>query len=655
MSKERRYMLLDGFEAPNSSGRSVASVVDNTLIGIVGNCLVMPVSRGIHLDPTFNQDKEHPIDLLEHYQPNTPIDPMRIALPTNGVYAEAVMGACNSCEEKEEERFWRWEESPIPNSPTAITPLNTESRRAEPPDLTAKDFPSPIINMQTAPATPDPTGLAAALSLLGTPNLFKDITGLEGTQANAIQALKSAFDTAQFFGGKAADLALQGKMARDVDKAMKTIKSAKDSGLITDKQAQDLAQGAIRGMIGGGTQNPASPMTKNDIADLANTAGANDASISVSRPGGETVTVDAKPETAPAENPPLKQLCGFFGPGNLVVQESEFREGVAIEAFTERMSWFDNNDHILREDANSRFGDLVYYWLSRFSAIRPATLSALWEKVLAPTTNYGNLLVDGTSDAGLAAEAASVRAVLVDGVVDADTPANLNTLVESALISANASRRDLENTGPWSAVFVTACVRGMAIRLELEAVAGGQHVGRDQYLLATPSHREYVLKAHQNRFASHPGHRHLPGFSPLRAHAAGRRYHRPGPPRSDRGRRRGGVRQHPYHDGLLHRPAWRHRHRSARETVDMSSTIGGNLGNSVRRRRYPVDADHHLVVQRTQLYVVEDDNGVLPSLPATSSAAGVSSSSTGRIFAILSPVPTCTAISGQPVQGGVLV
>ena len=39
---------------------------------------------------------ENPIDLLEHYQPNTPIDPMRIALPTNGVYAEAVMGACNS-------------------------------------------------------------------------------------------------------------------------------------------------------------------------------------------------------------------------------------------------------------------------------------------------------------------------------------------------------------------------------------------------------------------------------------------------------------------------------------------------------------------------------------------------------------------------------
>ena len=116
MSPDRRYMLLDGFEAPNSGGRSVASVVENELIGIVGNCLVMPVARGFHLDPTFKQDVENPVDLFEHYQPNTPIEPSRVAVPTRGVYCEAVMGACNSCEQKEETRFWRWEESPIPTS-----------------------------------------------------------------------------------------------------------------------------------------------------------------------------------------------------------------------------------------------------------------------------------------------------------------------------------------------------------------------------------------------------------------------------------------------------------------------------------------------------------------------------------------------------------
>lgn len=255
MSPDRRYMLLDGFEAPNSGGRSVASVVDNNLIGIVGNSLVLPVSRGFHLDPTFRQDVERPIDLLEHYQPTTPIEPIRVAIPTRGVYAEAVMGACNSCERKEEERFWRWEESPIPDNPPAIQPVSTDSRVTPTPDLTAKDFAAPIIAMQAAPAAPDPTGLGAALNLLGQSGLFKDITGLEGNQKNAAAALQAAFDSAQFFGGKAADLALQGRMAKDIDKTMRTIQAAKADGLLTDAQAQELTKNAIGGMIGAGSTN----------------------------------------------------------------------------------------------------------------------------------------------------------------------------------------------------------------------------------------------------------------------------------------------------------------------------------------------------------------------------------------------------------------
>lgn len=296
MSDDRRYMLLDGFEAPNSGGRSVASVVENELIGIVGNSLIMPVARGYHLDPTYRQDVENPIDLLEHYQPNTPIEPMRIAIPTRGVYAEAVMGACNSCEIKEEERFWRWEESPIPDSPPAILPVSTESRRAEPSSLMAKDFPQPIIAMQAAPAAPDPTGLAAAFQLLGTAGLFKDITGLEGTQRNAAAALQGALDTAQFFGGKAADLALQAKMARDIDKTMRTIQGARQNGSISEQQAQQLTEGAIRSMMGGGPNPAPTPISTRDVEQLVNTAGQNDASLSVNRPSGERVSVDARRE-----------------------------------------------------------------------------------------------------------------------------------------------------------------------------------------------------------------------------------------------------------------------------------------------------------------------------------------------------------------------
>ena len=294
MSSDRRYMLMDGFIAPNSGGRSVASVVDNNLIGIAGNCLILPVSRGFHLDPTYRQDGQNPIDLLEHYQPNTPIEPIRIALPTKGVYAESVIGSCNCCEYKEEERFWRWEESPIPDSPTGISPISTESRRSEAPDLTAKDFPSPMINLQTAPAAPDPTGLASVMKLLGTENLFRDITGLEGTQKNAIEALKSAYDTAKFFGDKASNLALQGKMSKDIDKTLRTIQNAKDKKLISEKQAQELTAKAITAMLGGGTKQKAKSMTVKDVNVITDKAGKNKASVSVSRPDGEKITVDAR-------------------------------------------------------------------------------------------------------------------------------------------------------------------------------------------------------------------------------------------------------------------------------------------------------------------------------------------------------------------------
>lgn len=297
LSPDRLYLLLDGFEAPNSGGRSVASVVDNQLIGIIGNSLILPVSRGFHLDPTFRQDAEQPIDLLEHYQPTTPIEPIRVAIPTRGVYAEAVMGACNACERKEEDRFWRWEESPIPDQPPSILPVSTDTRQTATPDLTARDFPAPIIAMQSAPAAPDPTGLASALSLLGQADAFRDLTGLQGNQQNAANALKQAFDSAQFFGGKAADLALQGRMAKDIDKTMRTIQAARTEGLLTDAQAQELTRNAISGMIGSGARAEDSekltsvPEVKEAIQKASDAAGGEIAMSRATASGRENVEV----------------------------------------------------------------------------------------------------------------------------------------------------------------------------------------------------------------------------------------------------------------------------------------------------------------------------------------------------------------------------
>lgn len=227
---ERRFMLLDGILAPGkANGRSVASVVESRVIGIAGNSLILPVAPGYQLDPTID-DK---FDLFAHYYDEDP-DPIRISVPTKGVYAEAVMGKCNSCEEKDETRFWRWEEAPVPDSPsTQILPLNTDTRRADPGSLEPKDFPSPVVSIQNAPAVPDPAGLQNLLTLLGKGDVFHDLTGLNQTQLNALAAYQKALDTAQSFGHEAGELA----------KTMATVQMAKEaqkSGALSNEDTQKV-------------------------------------------------------------------------------------------------------------------------------------------------------------------------------------------------------------------------------------------------------------------------------------------------------------------------------------------------------------------------------------------------------------------------------
>ena len=257
MDAERRFMLLDGFVAPNSGGRSVASVVENRLIGVVGNSLVFPVAPGYQLDPALkeaikaeieaNPDQEEPdpqalLDRL--YRPVAPPRPRRLSVPTSGVFAEAVLGKCSSCEVIDDNRFWRFSESPCPDSPPPIDPVSTDSRRAAPPDVTPTPFPNPVVAVQNLPAAPAPTGMAAALDLLSR-NAFKDITGLTANQRSAMAALTSSLGASRSFASEAFKLSQAQDMARDLDRNLSNIAKAKDSGLLSGTQASAAARDAI--------------------------------------------------------------------------------------------------------------------------------------------------------------------------------------------------------------------------------------------------------------------------------------------------------------------------------------------------------------------------------------------------------------------------
>lgn len=258
MSAERRFLLLDGIYAPEFTDpltgqtvrRSVASVVENRVVGIVGNSLVMPVAPGLNLDPNFSLTKTdaetgRPTgelhELIEFYQ-HQPPEPLHVTVPTKGVYAEALMGKCNSCEEKDESRFWRWEESPIPDDPTSIQPILAPTPTVTRPDLEVKDFPSPIVNVQNAPAAPDPQGYAALVQLLSNPELFRDLTGLTENQRNALGAMQRSLQTAEFFGGKAAELT-------QAAATMRMIQEANRKGVLSNESAKELSDKTVRSHV----------------------------------------------------------------------------------------------------------------------------------------------------------------------------------------------------------------------------------------------------------------------------------------------------------------------------------------------------------------------------------------------------------------------
>jgi hypothetical protein len=294
MDSSRLFGLLDGYIAPNAGGKSVASVVENKIMGIVGNNLVLKVVPGERLDPVFRKVE----DLLAYYQPTTKPDPFRVSVPTKGVYAESVMGKCNSCEEIDETRHWRFDEAPCGTQATPIEAVSTASRQSDVGNLQVKDLPSSIINMQNAPAAPDPTGLAAAFNLLGKSDVFKDMTGLAGTQANALGALQTTSKSVTDLASIAADLQKQAAMKKDIGKTLKTIQEARDNNLINDDDVRELARTALGSVAGEPTVKQSNSPSTEGAKDVIETLRNKEASVKVNYPTGGQLEVDTRRTSA---------------------------------------------------------------------------------------------------------------------------------------------------------------------------------------------------------------------------------------------------------------------------------------------------------------------------------------------------------------------
>jgi hypothetical protein len=352
--------------------------------------------------------------------------------------------------------------------------------------------------------------------------------------------------------------------------------------------------------------------------------------------------------------------CGFIGP-SATVSESELREAVRLAAKAERELWFDA-DGAIDETVDKQFGHLLRYWLASKAEILPSILTHAQTKAIDPSIDYGSLLNEIVSDA----DVNSVLTFLLDGAPGVGSPPDplLRTVVEDALREANRSGQGDENF-PWSGVFVVSCIRGTAIKLGLETISGGAHVGRDVLLLATEGHRFYVQESYKRRFGSSPRdgtyHPFCPAHAICEAHASCPE-ERPLQVGDiivqDRTQTVADIANVddfcdiPTNDFLDENPL--HGDIVVEVTSSDIETIGGNLKSgidsstplvfSVRRRRYPLNPDGTLVVAQRKLFTQEDDTGNLPLFPLDDTTSSVNSKSTGRIFAVLSPVEHCATL-----------
>lgn len=305
LDPERRFMLLDAILVPGQGGKSVASIVQNRVVGVAGNSLIMPLAPGIRIDPRVNNESEG--DLRDLYAADSP-PAIRISVPTRGVYAEAIMGNCNACEEIDDSRYWRWTDAGM-LAPPELSPVDTASRAEDDAAVTATALPAPVVHIQNAPVLPNPVGLGEVFATLAKPDLFPDITGLEGTQKNAKAAFDSALSAASSMATQAAGLAKQNITASNGERLLERIGQAKADGLLTPGAAQSLSQQVLGTMVGepnkAGETKAASPAADPQVQKVIDKAAqadkaeikvtTNDESLELSFDGGDTKIGAAAP------------------------------------------------------------------------------------------------------------------------------------------------------------------------------------------------------------------------------------------------------------------------------------------------------------------------------------------------------------------------
>lgn len=187
---------------PWNPNQFMADYVDSTPLSVFGSYVAFPLARAENAiddstvvdlatalngnDPARRQWATDQLAAMDEDDLNSVLERLPLAsakserlntLPTRGIFAEGKLGHCNVSEEIDNTRFWKWEEHPIPIQAPEINPVTPIQPQPQQVNVAPTAFPSSLVNIVNPSPAPDPGGLGAALALLGTPNIFRDMSG----------------------------------------------------------------------------------------------------------------------------------------------------------------------------------------------------------------------------------------------------------------------------------------------------------------------------------------------------------------------------------------------------------------------------------------------------------------------------------------------
>lgn len=207
------YKMLSQYEL---EGKALADMVDPHPVGVFGN---MVAFRWSFRDATNDQEafrKKYmgeERNITSSSQGNSPHpNSITVAVPTSGVFAEAVLGRAEAAEIRDDARQWSWQTSDQGGAPPILPPHIAEitSRdRGKGVDLSAADLSAALASLR-AERISDISHINALADQIGKGDMFRDMGGLAeaATLADKVSALSSK--GASDAGQRAVDL--QGKL-----------------------------------------------------------------------------------------------------------------------------------------------------------------------------------------------------------------------------------------------------------------------------------------------------------------------------------------------------------------------------------------------------------------------------------------------------------